>query len=108
MSRLAEDFRAIGLAVDTGPQGFVRIHHRVPTGRYVGQTIEIALIDTDYPRTPPAGVHLRAPWGADRANVSSSPLGGDWRYWSRRLTRWAGKRAPHAVIAYINKVLADA
>lgn len=110
MSALLEDFRSIGITVDAGPNdGFVQLpNYKVILGRHAGESVDIALTDVDYPTTPPCGLHIRAAWGSDRPNVGSSGLGADWRYWSRRLTSWKGKRSAHAIIAYINKVLADA
>jgi len=99
----------MGLDATSERQGFTTVvGHLVALGRRAGDVVDVALADSDYPLTPPAGVHIRATWGADRPNVSASPLGVEWRYWSRRLTDWRGNSSPHAIIAYVNKVLADA
>jgi hypothetical protein len=109
VSTLATELRAMGVDALDSPQGFVTIRgHRIVLGRRAGEAVDVALSGLDYPLTPPAGVHIRATWGADRPNVMASPLGSDWRYWSRRLSEWRGLNSPHSIIAYVNRILADA
>ena len=81
----------------------------VGVGRHAGNVLDLGVSANDYPNTAPAGVHIHAPLGSvGQNNVSQSPLGADWQYWSRLLTDWATDRSPRHVLAYINRVLLDA
>ncbi len=100
---------AIGVPAEDLPGSLVKLpRFQVHVGRHKGELVDVAVVGTDYPMTPPAGVHIRADWGSDRPNVSVSPLGQDWRYFSRKHSDWKGRNPVHLLIAYLNRVLGDA
>lgn len=107
---IIETFRGMGLEVDAEPRvnGIIIKNYPIPAGRHAGRVVDLAL-GVDLPVTPPAGLHVRAPLGTIGVNgVNPSPLGGDWQYWSRRHGSWRSSRSEHSVLAYINRILADA
>jgi hypothetical protein len=78
----------------------------VHAGRHAGKVIDVGIPCADFPYSAPAGIHIRpllAPTGEN--NVSASPLGDEWQYWSRRLPDWSNDRSARHIISYINKVL---
>lgn len=96
-----ESFRQQGVAVIKG--------YPVQAGRHAGQVRDIGVPCPDFPYSAPAGLHISPPLPLNgHSNVSQSPLGAGWQYWSRRLTDWAADRSARHVISYINKVLLDA
>lgn len=69
----------------------------IPAGSFAGRVIDLAIpATTDYPRSFPASMHIRAtphlvPFGSLpnglgglKRNVIPSSLGADWQYWSYR------------------------
>ena len=110
MSLLANELRKLGLDAEDIAGGLVKIaDYPVTIGRHRGEKVTIAVSGADFPFTPPAGVHIDAPWGADRPNVSvRPPFEPNGRYFSRTLPGWTGKNKIHLLLAYINKVLGDA
>lgn len=109
MSALKDALDAIGIPAEDLPGGLVKLPgFQVHLGRHKGETVDLAVVGLDFPMTPPAGLHVHADWGSDRPNVSVSPLGQDWRYFSRKHSDWKGRNPIHLLIAYVNRVLGDA
>ena len=112
MDKLAEELRKLGYTVDDfGRQkGVVVVRDfQINVGKHAGMVVDVGIPGTDFPFTPPAGIHLRpqlAPNGQN--NINPSPLGSDWQYWSRRLTDWQQDRSAHHIISYVNRVMLDA
>ena len=107
---IIDTFRRMGLNVQAEPRvnGIMITGYTIPAGRHAGKEVDVAL-GIDLPATPPAGLHVRAPLGTIGVNgVNPSPLGAEWQYWSRRHGAWRTNRSEHSVIAYINRILADA
>jgi hypothetical protein len=110
MQVLAEQLRQLGFDVDlsfTQHNVVVINNYEIRVGRYSGKRVRVGIPAQDFPFTAPAGLHFSphlAPNGA--ANISQSPLGTDWQYWSRRLQDWkeSDRNARH-VISYINRVV---
>jgi hypothetical protein len=110
MRVLAEQLQQLGFEVDlsfTQHNVVVIPNYEIKVGRYSGKRVQVGIPAQDFPFTAPAGLHfspLLAPNGT--ANISQSPLGPDWQYWSRRLQDWkeSDRNARH-VISYINKVV---
>jgi len=104
--------KALGYAIDERHRDrgiAVILDFCVRTGRHAGKVIAVGLHGADFPMTPPAGIHINPPLAANgQNNVSESPLGNGWQYWSRRLTSWSTDRSSHHIISYINKVFHDA
>src|SRR5689334_19310164 len=92
MDELRDQFTALGYEVDEsyGKHGVLVIKDfGVYAGRHKGKVIDVGVVGRDFPFSAPAGIHVRpmlVPTGAN--SVSSSPLGTDWQYWSRRLPEW--------------------
>ena len=112
MEALAKEFELLGYSVDRSfaEQGVVVIiGFVVGAGPYAGKTIDVGVHGKDFPFTAPSGIHVRpmiAPVG--QRNISNSPLGANWEYWSRQLPNWSTERTAKHIISYINKVLLDA
>ena len=112
MEALAKEFESLGYTVDRSfaQHGVAVIRgFSVGAGPYAGKTIDVGVAGNDFPFTPPSGIHVRPliiPNG--QRNVSNSPLGADWQYWSRQLPNWSNERTAKHIISYINKVLLDA
>src|SRR5215831_13228818 len=92
MRKLAEQLRVLGFAVDESfaPHNVLVINSfEVKVGKHAGRQIRVGIPAHDFPFTAPAGLHispLLAPNGVN--NISASPLGVEWQYWSRRLLDW--------------------
>jgi len=112
MEQLAKEFESLGFQVDRSyaQHGVVVLKSfQIPIGRYVGKVVEIGVHGQDFPFTPPAGFHVNPPLVPNGANnISQSPLGGTWQYWSRRLSEWTTNRSAKHILSYIHKVLLDA
>ena len=112
MEQLAKEFESLGDEVDRSHslQGVVVVKaFCISLGSHAGKTIDVGVSGQDFPFTPPAGIHVSpvlAPNGIN--NISQSPLGSNWQYWSRRLTDWTTNRTAKHIVSYINKVFADA
>lgn len=108
---LAEQLKDLGYEVSiSSVAGLVIIKaFLIQAGRHAGNVVNVAVGGGDFPFTPPAGVHVQAPLGQiGQNNVSQSPLGSGWQYWSRTLPNWKSDRGARHIIAYINKVFLDA
>jgi hypothetical protein len=94
---------------DSSISGFCIKQYPVNLGQHAGDKVDLA-VAIDFPLSPPAGIHFRATYGVlNQNNVSQSPKGSDWRYFSRSYKNWSqSRRDARAIIAYINKVLLDA
>ena len=112
MELLAKEFESLGYTVDRSyaQHGVVVLKaFRVGVGSHAGKTIDVGVSGQDFPFTPPTGIHVTPSLAANGINnISPSPLGGSWQYWSRRLTDWTTNRTAKHIISYINKVFADA
>jgi hypothetical protein len=112
MEALAKEFEGLGYTVDRSfaQHGVVVIcGFAVGAGPHAGKTIDVGVAGKDFPFTPPAGIQVRPhimPVG--QRNISNSPLGAEWQYWSRQLPNWGAERTAKHIISYINKVLLDA
>jgi len=80
----------------------------IELGPYAGRTIALAFAGNDFPKTPPAGLHVQPHLRPlNVKNVSQSPIGPDWQYWSRRLPDWQLDRSGRHIMSYVRKVLLD-
>ena len=112
MELLAKEFESLGYQVDHSysKNGVVVLKaFRIAVGRHAGKTVDIGVSEQDFPFTPPAGIHVTPSLAANGTNnINLSPLGGNWQYWSRRLTDWTTNRSAKHIISYINRIFADA
>ena len=112
MEALAAEFEKLGYRVIRSYSQHnvvVLSEFTIYTGTHSGKIVEVGVTGRDFPFAAPAGIHVRpalAPNGSN--NISASPLGGDWQYWSRRLDDWASNRNARHIVSYIHKVFADA
>jgi len=119
--RLYAELRDLGFEVrkelaDNGTPFAVIEEFEVPSGRFMGRTIELGLQATaDFPRTVASAIHVRAdPQLLDYGdtepgvrNITQSPLGPEWRYWSHNFG-WNGEKSARRLLSQINTVFANA
>lgn len=120
--RLLSDLQGMGYEVErvTDVHGMVYVVIRdfeVSLGPFSGRIIDLALLPPpDYPRNVGSSVHVRAaPQLLEchntipgRRNILISPLGAEWRYWSRNFGWGAGEKTTRRLISQINEVFANA
>lgn len=113
MEELANQLRSLGHTVEilASHQIVVVKGYRIYIGKHAGVVVDIGIPNGQmFPNAPPAGIHVSQrlePSG--QRNISDSPLGGTWQYWSRQLADWAGtNRSAKHIISYVNRVLNDA
>ncbi len=119
--RLVADLKKLGYDADVvraGDGNFYALMRgfEVALGRFAGRVIDLAVMALpDYPRTVAAAIHVRAtPQLLEKSdtapgvrNIIDSPLGADWRYWSKNLN-WTGERDTRRLISQINGIFANA
>lgn len=116
--RLLGDLRDLGYGVDemVAPDGtrFAVVREFVvPTGRFVGRVIDVAVQATpDFPRSVASAIHISAApqlfecsdTQPNVRNITSSALGVEWRYWSHNFG-WQGEKTARRLISQINGIL---
>jgi hypothetical protein len=119
--RLINDLRNLGftgvtLATVTDGNKFAIIRdYEITLGQFSGRIIDIGIPATaDFPRTVGSSIHVRAlPQLFEKQNVPGvrniidSPLGNEWRYWSKNFG-WAEERSARRLISQINEVFKNA
>ncbi len=118
--RLVSDLRDLGYDVElvTAKDGnkFAVIHnYEVLLGRFAGRIIDLGIPATaDFPRTVGSSIHVKAkPQLFEKQNVPGvrnimeSPLGDEWRYWSKNFG-WAGEHSARRLLSQINEVFKNA
>ena len=85
--------QALGYETQELAHGMVGIIYTVPVGENSSNVVELAFqISNDFPMNCPPGPHFKSGrivgWKEPGTNIHSSPLGGDWRYWSRPFPDW--------------------
>jgi len=111
MDELIRQLEELGYLADQSArdQGIVIIKgFEIKAGREVGKQVDVGILGKDFPFTPPAGIHVRPALPCPSKGDTTSPLGDEWRYWSRRLPDWQKDRSARHIISYINKVFLDA
>jgi hypothetical protein len=92
VAELAGQLRALGhdvTVVAQGGQDYAVFPFTVPVGAHAGQTVRLGLPGTDFPVNPPGGPHVSPAIDHPGGNSHPSPLGNNWRYWSRPCPGWA-------------------
>lgn len=83
--------------------------YEIPHGQNAGKKITVAFpIPVDYPSTAPYGIHVKSPNNllGNITNTLESPLGQEWRFWSRRVNEWSvGRRNTRTYLDYVNRWL---
>lgn len=119
--RLKSDLEAIGFKVagSSGNDGqpYVIIPgFEIPTGRFRGRVIDLGLMAVaNYPQGVASAIQVKAePQLFEKTdtqsgvrNIIDSPLGPDWRYWSKNFN-WDGEKTTRRLISQINRIFDDA
>jgi hypothetical protein len=80
----------------------------VPGGSHAGQTRQIAAqVPPDFPDAAPPGPHVSPPTTHPAGAVHSSPLGGDWVYWSRPAPNWSHDRSVKSWVRHVRSLFAQ-
>lgn len=112
------ELRAVGLSATEIAPGRVAWPWIVPTGPLLNSGIEIgAVVEGDYPDTPPRGPFVRPRLMAANGGGNEHPHGGihpgsahgfpddSWQYWSRPCKTWvAGARDARAYLAFLRRL----
>jgi len=91
--------------------------YEIDFGRFKGRVIDLGIPSTpDFPRTPPASIHVKAhPQLFEKTdsipnvrNITDSPLGPDWRYWSRNLQWNNNEKSTRRLMNQVKGIFANA
>ncbi len=91
--------------------------YEVEVGRFQGRMIDLGIPSTpDFPRTAAPSIHIRAiPHLLEKSdsipnvrNIIDSPLGPDWRYWSRNFGWNGSEKSTRRLMNQIKGVFANA
>lgn len=84
--------KSLGYNTQELPHNVIAIEYVVPVGKNRGKKTLLGFpVDNDFPMNCPAGLHFNSSednWEEPTQNVSTSPIGLGWRYWSRRFPDW--------------------
>lgn len=120
-NRLRRDLEALGFKVteipgSDGQTYEVMLGFEIQSGQFAGRIIDLGIQALpNYPQGVPAAIQVRAkPHLFDLAdtlsgirNIKESPLGSDWRYWSKNFA-WECEKTTRRLISQINKIFEDA
>jgi hypothetical protein len=103
VNRLVQELEEIGFAIEriaTPENQYVALReYEIIVGKFSGRKIDLALQATpDYPNSVHSSIHVKAtPQLYETSeniekvrNVQASPLGPEWRYWSKNFN-WAAE-----------------
>ena len=90
--------------------------YEIEVGPFQGRVIDLGIPSTpDFPRTAAPSIHVRAnPQLFEKQrvpnvrNITDSPLGPDWRYWSRNFCWNGGEKSTRRLMNQIKGVFANA
>jgi hypothetical protein len=118
--RLIEDLQALGfnvekVIVNPGSIFAVLPEFRIEAGQFQDRVIDLGLqCSADFPRSVHSAIHVKAvPQLYDAQNIpnvrniTASPLGVEWRYWSKNFN-WTNERNARRLISQINRIFLDA
>ena len=119
--RLLSDLSQLGYRVEevaaNGAIYAIIPSYEVEVGRFQGRIIDLGIPSTpDFPRTAAPSIHVRAsPQLLEKTdsiqnvrNIIDSPLGPDWRYWSRNFG-WNGvEKSTRRLMNQIKGIFANA
>lgn len=119
--RLKSDLETLGFHVailngsDGQPYGIIS-GFEIPTGRFGGRIIDLGIMAVaNYPQGVASAIQIRAdPQLLEKTdsqsgvrNIQDSPLGAEWRYWSKNFS-WVGEKTTRRLISQINRIFDDA
>lgn len=119
--RLVADLADLGYAVEKRDLGnnvvFVVLKdYLIEVGKFRDQVIDLGLQSTaDFPRSVHSAIHVRATPQlyeksdtiANVRNITDSPLGAEWRYWSKNFN-WTTERSARRLVSQINTIFLHA
>jgi hypothetical protein len=118
--RFIADLQGLGLSpervtVSPGVIFAVLRDFLIEAGQFQGRLIDLGLLCTaDFPRSVHSAIHVRASpqlyevgQVANVRNIQPSPLGPEWRYWSKSFN-WTSERTARRLISQINRIFLDA
>ncbi|MBX2943609.1 MAG: hypothetical protein KF860_14825 [Cyclobacteriaceae bacterium] len=103
--------KALGFQTQELNNSIVCISFDIPIGVNKGKQALLGFqVQDDFPMNCPAGLHFNASdlsdWKEPKQNVSDSPLGPGWRYWSRRFPDWnRTDRTVKTFLAHVRNIL---
>lgn len=103
----------LGYSTQELSHGMVGIKYVVPIGKNSGKSVELAFqVPNDFPMNCPPGPHFKSQvfqgWVEPLRNIHASPLGSDWRYWSRPFPDWnRTQRTVKSYLAHIKNLLVN-
>lgn len=119
--RLKSDLEALGFKVtisngNDGQPYVVIIGFEIPTGRFGRRIIDLGVMAVaNYPQGVASALQVKAdPQLFEKTdsesgvrNIQDSPLGVEWRYWSKNFN-WEGEKTTRRLISQINRIFDDA
>ncbi|MGE3757640.1 MAG: hypothetical protein AB7H97_07785 [Pseudobdellovibrionaceae bacterium] len=119
--RLKSDLEALGfkVTISNGSDGqpyVVMCGFEIQTGRFVGRSIDLGVMAVaNYPQGVASAIQVKAnPQLFEKTdsqsgvrNILDSPLGDEWRYWSKNFS-WDGEKTTRRLISQINRIFDDA
>lgn len=105
------ELNILGYETQEESDGMVVFIYTIPVGKNKGKTLNVGYqISNDYPMNCPHGPHFQsgliADWFEPAANIHNSPLGANWRHWSRPFPDWnRTQRNVKVYLAHIRNVL---
>lgn len=106
-----DQLKALGFETQELNHSIVSISLVVTIGKNRGKQVSLGFqVQDDFPMNCPAGLHFNASgiedWKEPTQNVSNSPLGSGWRYWSRRFPDWnRTDRTVKTFLAHVRNIL---
>jgi len=103
---------ALGYSTQELLNGMIGFNFTIPMGKNSGKNVELALqVPNDFPMNCPPGPHFKSQgldgWVEPPNNIHESPLGSDWRYWSRPFPDWnRTQRSAKSYLAHLKNLLA--
>jgi hypothetical protein len=118
--RLIEDLQALGfdvekVTINPGSIFAVLPEFKIEAGQFLDRVIDLGLqCSADFPRSVHSAIHVKAAPQlyeiqnvANVRNISASPLGPEWRYWSKNF-KWTSERDARRLVSQINRIFLDA
>lgn len=105
--------KVLGYSTQELSHGMISVKYIIPIGKNSGKTVELALqVPNDFPMNCPPGPHFRSTcildWVEPNKNIHASPLGSEWKYWSRPFPDWnRTQKTVKSYFAHIKNLLAS-
>ena len=91
--------------------GILCFRYLIPIGKNKGHEVLLGVnVQEDFPMNCPTGLHFNSggisEWKEPVNNVSDSPIGAGWRYWSRTFPDWnRTEKSVKAFLAHVRNIL---